>query len=391
MNKSAFIPVITITALLLSSSCKRGGSTRATTAEVLPDDIVEMRYDQIHLAGIDTGSVKMNYILSTIKVAGKVDLPPQNFVTVSAPLGGFIKSTSLLPGDIVTKGQVLAYIENQEFVNIEQEYLETRNKLEYAEAEYKRHSELFKEDVYSEKNLQQVTSDYKSLRVVLSALEQKLTMIGIDPKSLKEENITRSVPLISPISGYVKTVGINTGKSVAPSDILFEIVNTDRLYLDLTLFEKDASKVRKGQKVIFYINDENEKHEAEVFQTGRTIEPDKTFRVYALVRSDCRNVLPGMFVSANIDIAGKMVTSLPIDAVVSFDDKDYIFTYSRNKEEGGNQFTEYRMVEVTKGISDEVNIEVILPQGFNINSEKVVTKGAYNLLSAKKNAGEMAC
>jgi len=102
-------------------------------------------------------------------------------------------------------------------------------------------------------------------------------------------------------------------------------------------------------------------------------------------------VLPGMFVSANIDIAGKMVTSLPIDAVVSFDDKDYIFTYSRNKEEGGNQFTEYRMVEVTKGISDEVNIEVILPQGFNINSEKVVTKGAYNLLSAKKNAGEMAC
>ena len=391
MNKSAFIPVITITALLLSSSCKRGGSTRATTAEVLPDDIVEMRYDQIHLAGIDTGSVKMNYILSTIKVAGKVDLPPQNFVTVSAPLGGFIKSTSLLPGDIVAKGQVLAYIENQEFVNIEQEYLETKNKLEYAEAEYKRHSELFKEDVYSEKNLQQVTSDYKSLRVVLSALEQKLNMIGIDPKSLKEENITRSVPLISPISGYVKTVGINTGKSVAPSDILFEIVNTDRLYLDLTLFEKDASKVRKGQKVIFYINDENEKHEAEVFQTGRTIEPDKTFRVYALVRSDCRNVLPGMFVSANIDIAGKMVTSLPIDAVVSFDDKDYIFTYSRNKEEGGNQFTEYRMVEVRKGISDEVNIEVILPQGFNINTEKVVTKGAYNLLSAKKNAGEMAC
>ena len=391
MNKSAFIPVITITALLLSSSCKRGGSTSEKVAEVLPEDIVEMRYDQIQLAGIDTGSVKMNYILSTIKVAGKVDLPPQNFVTVSAPLGGFIKSTSLLPGDIVTKGQVLAYIENQEFVNIEQEYLETRNKLEYAEAEYKRHSELFKEDVYSEKNLQQVTSDYKSLRVVLSALEQKLTMIGIDPKSLKEENITRSVPLISPISGYVKTVGINTGKSVAPSDILFEIVNTDRLYLDLTLFEKDASKVRKGQKVIFYINDENEKHEAEVFQTGRTIEPDKTFRVYALVRSDCRNVLPGMFVSANIDIAGKMVTSLPIDAVVSFDDKDYIFTYSRNKEEGGNQFTEYRMVEVTKGISDEVNIEVILPQGFNINSEKVVTKGAYNLLSAKKNAGEMAC
>jgi cobalt-zinc-cadmium efflux system membrane fusion protein len=34
---------------------------------------------------------------------------------------------------------------------------------------------------------------------------------------------------------------------------------------------------------------------------------------------------------------------------------------------------------------------VILPEGFNIQTAKVVIKGAYNLLSAKKNAGEMSC
>ncbi len=35
--------------------------------------------------------------------------------------------------------------------------------------------------------------------------------------------------------------------------------------------------------------------------------------------------------------------------------------------------------------------EIILPDNFDLRKAKVVIKGAYNLLSAKKNAGEMAC
>jgi cobalt-zinc-cadmium efflux system membrane fusion protein len=49
------------------------------------------------------------------------------------------------------------------------------------------------------------------------------------------------------------------------------------------------------------------------------------------------------------------------------------------------------MIEVTKGVSGSGFTEVRLPAGFDAGTAKVVTKGAYNLLSAKKNAGEMAC
>ena len=89
-----------------------------------------------------------------------------------------------MPGNAVSKGQTLAILENQEFVDIQQNYLEAKNKLEYAEAEYKRHNELYKDDVYSQKNLQQVTSDYKSLKAQVKALEQKLALIGINPANL---------------------------------------------------------------------------------------------------------------------------------------------------------------------------------------------------------------
>ena len=306
--------MIRFTSLLLLPlviSCGKSGSkTETGSAEVIPDSIVELRFDQVKLAGVDTGTIDLRYLSNTLKVSGKVAVPPQNFVTVSAPLGGFIKTTNLIPGNPIVKGQTLAVIENQEFVNLEESYLDTKNKLEYAAAEFKRHSELYKEEVYSEMNLQQVTTDYKSLKVQLAALEQKLALAGLDSKALSEDNISRTVTLTSPISGFVKTVNVNAGKSVSSADVLFEIVNTDKLYLELTLFEKDASKVASGQKVRFFINNETEQHDAEVYQTGRSVDADKTYKVYALVQSGCQNVLPGMYVNATIELSGRKVTAL---------------------------------------------------------------------------------
>jgi cobalt-zinc-cadmium efflux system membrane fusion protein len=233
--------------------------------------------------------------------------------------------------------------------------------------------------------------EYKNLKALVRSLEQKLILIGINPQKLNEENISSTVTLVSPINGFLKDVNVNIGKYVSPNDVLFEIVNNDKLFLELTLFEKDADKVTIGQKVRFFINNETEVHEAIISQTGRSVSTEKTFRVYANIKSLCKNLLPGMYVNAVIKEDERNVTALPSEALVSFDDKNFIFVYEIDKEEGGKPFTEYRMVEVKKGISESGFTEIQVPEGFNISAAKIVTKGAYNLLSAKKNAGEMAC
>jgi cobalt-zinc-cadmium efflux system membrane fusion protein len=359
--------------------------------EVLPEDVVELRADQIKLANVELGMVEMQSLGTVLKVNGVVSVAPQNFATVCMPLGGFVKTTSQLPGNYVTKGQTLAVIENQDFIDIQQNYLEARNKLVFAEAEYVRHTNLFKDDVYSEKNVQQVTVEYKNLRALVKSLEQKLLLIGINPEQLKEDNISSTVNLVSPIKGFLKAVNVNIGKYVSPTDVLFEIVNSDKLFLELTLFEKDADKVAVGQKLKFFINDETEEHEAVISQTGKSVNDDKTFGAYATVSSACKNLLPGMYVNTFIQVSDKKVTALPSEAVVSFDDKNYIFVFEKEKEEAGKPFTEYRIIEVTKGVTGFGFTEVTVPAGFKINTARVVIKGAYNLLSAKKNAGEMAC
>lgn len=373
-------------------SCEKAKKNETETKEEnLPENIVELRADQIKLAKIETGTIEMRSLSGILKVNGVVSVAPQNLATVCMPLGGFVRSTSLMPGNSVKKGQTLAVIENQEFIDIQQKYLEAKNKLEYALAEYKRHSELYKDDVYSQKNVQQVTTEYRNLKAEVKALEQKLSLIGINPSRLTEDNISRSVALVSPISGYVKTVNVSIGKSVSASDVLFEIVNTDKLFLELTLFEKDAEKVLNGQKIHFYINNETEQHEALIYQTGKSINDDKTYKVYANVSSRCKNMLPGMYVNAQIETSSHEASSLPTEAIVNFDDKDYIFVIEKNKTENGKSMTEYRMLEVKKGTTENGFTEIILPENFNIQATEVVVKGAYNLLSAKKNAGEMSC
>lgn len=385
------LAALAMTFFSCNNNKKTGTENPNEEIEVLPENIVELRDDQSKQAGIEFGKAELRTISGTLKVNGTVSVAPQNLATVCVPMGGFVKSAFLMTGNAVRKGQALAVIENQDFIDIQQNYLEARNKFVFAEAEYKRHNELFKQDVYSEKNLQQITSEFKSLKAQVKALEQKLLMIGINPSGLNEDGISRSVTVVSPISGYIKTVNINVGKFVSPSDVLFEIENRDKLFLELTIFEKDADKITEGQIINFFINNETDTHKAVIYQTGKSIGTDKTYKVYAKVSDDCKNIMPGMYVNALIETSGNKVNSLPSDAIVSFDDKFYIFIFEKEKEEDGKPFTEFRMIQVTKGVTGNGYTEVNLPDDLDISKTKIVIKGAYNLLAAKKNAGDMAC
>ncbi len=381
--------------LLLSAaimvSCKQIIDEKASHESLAPD-IVELSAEQFRIASIEYGTAEKKTLNTTLKVNGLVTVAPKDMASVCAPLGGFILETSLMQGSPVKKGQTLAIIENPEFIELQQEYLETKSRLEYAEGEYQRHKTLYEDDVYSSKNLQEVTANYKSLRAHLQATGQKLALIGLDASRLTEDNITRSVSLCSPISGYIKTVNVNLGKFVNPTDVVFEVVNTGSLVLDLTLFEKDIHRVVAGQKLNFTLpGEETVLYKAVLIQVGKAIGSDKTVKVFASVTASSDRILPGMYVSAWIETSNDPVVAVPTLAITRFDDRDYIFIYEREKEENGIPFTEFKMIEVKKGITDGDFTGIQLPEGFDITNIRVVIRGSYTLMAAKMNAGEMSC
>jgi len=385
---------ILFNSILLLSSCGSSASKEAVVEvkEVLPENIVELNADQYKMANVQMGAIEFRSLSDLIKINGLISAPPQNIATVSTPMGGFIKNTSLMQGSQIKKDQVLAMVENPEFIDLQQNYLESKNQLEYAEADYNRQKDLYKDNISSAKSFQQVTSEYKVLKGKMNALGQKLALIGINPETLTETNIQRAIAVKSPISGFVKQVNVNIGKYVSPTDVLFEIVNTSKLTVELTVFEKDIHEISIGQRLRFGLSDEGkDQYIAVIYQVGKVLQNDKTIKVFATITNPSVRLIPGIYITASVETHNNSMTALPSDAIVQFDGKDYIFVFDRVKQENGKAITEYKLVQVKRGASDNGYTGVILPEGFDIKKAKIVIKGAYNLMAAKKNAGDMAC
>ena len=156
---------------------------------------VELTPAQARTVGIQLGKVDKKQISGTVKVNGVLDVPPQQLVSISVPLGGFVKNTSLLQGSRVKKGQVIASIENLDFIQIQQDYLEAKSQLELTEMDYKRQQELAKENVNSQKTLQQSKTNFATWQAKHNALREKLKVINIDVRSLEDGQVTSSINL----------------------------------------------------------------------------------------------------------------------------------------------------------------------------------------------------
>jgi membrane fusion protein, heavy metal efflux system len=330
---------------VLITSC--GSKTEETKEEAHHEElasVVELTPEQAKIINLKLGKIEMKDLSGAIKVNGMLDVPPQNLVSISAPMGGFVKSTELLQGMKVTKGQTIVIIQHPDYIQMQQDFLETKSQLEYLELEYKRQLELSKDNVNSQKTLQQAKSQYEGMLAKNAGLKSKLQLIGINLEKLSSQSIQNSIIITSPINGYVTSVNVNIGMYVNPTDIMFKIVDTEHLHAELTVFEKDVPKIKIGQKVRFTLANETEERFATVYLIGREISSDRTVRIHCHLDKEDMDLLPGMFLKAYVEAGTQSVPAVPSDAIVNFEGKHYIFV----AEKEANHF---KMMEVTKGIS----------------------------------------
>jgi len=375
---------------LIISSCEKNNDQKDVQAHAEEENTIELTDAQIENAGITFGKTGQRQISGVVKASGQLDVPPQQLVSVSIPLGGFLKSTTLLEGSRVTHGQVIAVVENPDYIQLQQDYLEARNQAEVNKADYERQQELAKENVNALKTVQQSKANYLNGLGRLNGLAAKL--INMDPATLKEESITATANVYSPIDGFVTDVNVNIGKFVNPSDVLFTIVDTEHLHAELTIFEKDIPKVKLDQKVRFTLANETSERIATVYLIGREIRQDRTITIHCHIEREDKNLLPGMFLSAIVETGGVVVTALPDDAIVDYQNRKFIFVsteVSHNKtvaEDTQQHASEhhFRMIGITVGASESGFTEVLLPGDFDKNSQVVVT-GGYAILSKMKN------
>lgn len=372
--------IIILMAVLLNSCGSKNTSPENKTDSVA-ETKVSLTEAQIKNAGIETGVPVSKTMSSILKVNGVIDVPPQNMVSISFPLGGYLKSTKLLPGMHVAKGEALAVLEDPQYIQLQQDYLMAKAKLNFLEADFNRQKELNSSKASSDKIFQQAKADYESQKVLVKSLNEKLLLIGINPLTLTEENLSRSVNIYSPINGFVSEVNVNIGRYVSPTDVLFELVNPEDVHLNLTVFEKDVNKLSIGQKVITYTNQNpDKKYDAEIILVSRNLDANRAAQVHCHFDKYDKQLLPGMFMNAEVKILSNDALTIPESAVVRWQNKNYVFV-----NEGNNSF---QMTEVQTGIAENGLIELITDSKDDWASKKLVTQNAYSVLMKMKNSAE---
>ncbi|MEO9076428.1 MAG: efflux RND transporter periplasmic adaptor subunit [Gelidibacter sp.] len=342
--------------------------------------ITKQQFDGERMA---IGSLKEHDFHVIIKVSGMIDVPTTNQSNVSTFVGGYVTKTPLLIGDEVKKGQFLVTLENTEYIEIQQHYLELAEQLNYLKSEFTRQNTLYDEKITSQKSFLKSESDYKSSLARYNGLKKKLQMMNINPASVENGTITSSINLYAPIDGFVTKVNVSNGAYVSPADVILEIIDTDHIHLELAVFEKDILKIKKGQEIDFRIPEASDSiFKAEVHLVGTTIDPtSRRVTVHAHIDDDHTGFIVGMFAEAEIVIGSSKGMALPKTAIIQVENDHFALVV---ESETADEY-HLKKVKLELGLQTEDVVEVL--NAVSLINKKIVVNGTYMLLNDAEGGG----
>lgn len=289
---------------LLLASCGNGGVDKnAEGKNAAADSLAAVKTEQTgESPEVDAVSGATN-VANSPTFNGLIDVSPRDRATLTLTIGGTIHSLEVLPGEKVRKGQVVATVENPEFIELQMNYLEARAQMEFLEAEYHRQQALSLQNAVSQKALQQSRAEYNSMKARMMSARARLTTLGVDPDRLQVEGISPYLRVAAPISGYVANLDAYLGKFVDEDSPLCEIIDKSKPILVLTVYEQDLHLIGVGKKVAFKVNGmDNGIFRGVITSVGQVVNPsDYSIKVYVKVLESNPEFRPGMYIRARIE------------------------------------------------------------------------------------------
>ncbi|MFN8166366.1 MAG: efflux RND transporter periplasmic adaptor subunit [Bacteroidia bacterium] len=288
-----------------------------------------------------------------IEIQGKID--GDQDLTLSAEAAGNVTSISVSAGDHVSKGQVLATIDDK---IIRQGISELQTQLDLATQVFNRRKNLWDQKIGSE-------IDFLSAKTNKDALEHRMA-------SLQEQlDLTR---IKSPIDGIVDEVMIKTGQTLAPGIPAFHVVNLDNLKVKGEVAESFIGKVHRGDEAILYFPDQNKEVNVKLDYSGNRIDPvNRTFHVEVRLNQKQGDFRPNMITVIRIvDYKNTNAFSIPLAAVQKSGDGEFVFVV---KDEKGKMIAHRKTVQTGLIYNGIVEIKSGLDAG-----DKVITTGYLNVV-----------
>lgn len=379
--KKYFISFLVLLALNACSSKEPKNSTTNTKDSTISSNLVQLDKDQLLQANLKMAVLEKGTASMEVHLNGKIDVPPTALASVSIPMGGYVQDINLIPGNYVKKGSTIATIKDPQFVQLQEDYLSAKAKSVYLSQDMDRQKLLLQQDAVSKKTFQLLQSEFNTNAIALKGLAEKLKLINIDPSTLSIDKISSKVNLIAPISGYVSKVNINRGKYVAPTEVLLELIDPNDVHAAITIYEKDITLFKEGMKgKVVLANEPNKSYPVTVLAVSKNLDDDKSGLLHCHFASVPKNMLPGMFLTADFLVNNANTVIVPINAIQRFQGVDYIFI-----QQSANQF---EAKQVTVGTINKTTAAILNPEATEWLGKNIVVENAYSLLGKLMNKSE---
>lgn len=343
---------------------------------------------QVKAVDLKMGEAQEREMDAMLHVNGSLVLRAQDMGNVSSLMGGIVKNVYVKEGQMVSRGQVVATIENTDVVTLQREYYTAYKESEMARLELDRQKTLASAGAGIKKTLQMSEKNYKVAQANLLGTGRQLQQMGISTKEVAKGKFTTVFPLRAPISGTVSDMQVSLGSYADMQTPLMKIRNNHAVECDLNVFEKDIAKVKVGDQVLVSLT-----NQPGVNVSGRVYGMNQylnkgTKSVAVHVKLDAKRgakLFEGMYVSGQIATGRQLCMTLPDKAIVSADGKQYVFALNQQHSKGGTY--SFSRHEVTTGVSNNGYTEVALCKHLK-KGQKIVTDNAFYLASLTGDHGE---
>ncbi len=370
MNKN-FQKYFTLLTISLMTCQSAEQTQEADDAVAAGTNRIHLQRDQLEQVNITVVNIQRRLVGDKIRVNGMFDVPPQNRAEISSFVEASVRKTSLLVGDKVMKGQVLAWLEHPDLITLQNDLLEKHQQLEYLRSEYERQAELDKNRINAKKNLIKAETSFRGMQAHVNALGKKVKMLGMDPERIVGGNIYDQIALRSPLNGYITAVHASLGTMVKPGEPIFEIIDPDHIHIEMKLFEKDIHRISVNEPFTFRMTGDSVLHTGTIYLIGKQLNDDRTVDVHGHPDEEKPQFLPGMYVEANIFTRMDSIMALPERSVFEHGGKHSVFIRKNPLD--------FEMRQITVGRQTDGWVEILNP---DLHAEnEVVQEGVYFLSS----------
>jgi RND family efflux transporter MFP subunit len=312
---------------------------------------------------ITTLTIKEAVFTHFIELQGNVQTKQNILVYPEMP--GILKNVFVQEGDRVSKGQILASIDDG---GMSQQLAQLEANAQLAKTTYERQKRLWEQKIGSEIQFLQAKTAYEAQASAVNQLKSQLSKSTIR----------------APFAGIIDAVFKERGTVVAPGQgaEIFRIVNLFNMYIETEVPETYISNITEGKFVEVNFPVLGETLNSKIRQVGNYINPsNRSFKIEIDVPNLKGTIKPNLTAKLKLNDYTNNNAILILQSIISENSKGEQFIYVvKNKKENNEGIAERLIIETGKTQGDFIEVtknltsdtEIIIEGARSVNNGQVV-------------------